>query len=178
MSKEVVVVFTAKLPERILAEGGTSAWRLDPNRVSRCDFVVCTRNARAKWSRGQEAHHSAFLVGRVSDVVRCPPTPENDEAPNNRYLILFNEFARVDIPNYWEGDRNPVVYRKLEDFAIDPLALKWEAMPKIVPAAELAKIPAKNHPEAVRPLTMAEAKKGLAMTFNVPPEAIEITIRG
>jgi hypothetical protein len=27
-------------------------------------------------------------------------------------------------------------------------------------------------------LTMAEAKKGLALTFNVPPEAIEITIRG
>jgi len=27
-------------------------------------------------------------------------------------------------------------------------------------------------------LTMAEAKKGLALAFNVPPEAIEITIRG
>jgi len=25
---------------------------------------------------------------------------------------------------------------------------------------------------------MAEAKKGLALAFNVPPEAIEITIRG
>jgi len=28
------------------------------------------------------------------------------------------------------------------------------------------------------PLTMAEAKKGLALTFGVKPEAIEITIRG
>jgi hypothetical protein len=27
-------------------------------------------------------------------------------------------------------------------------------------------------------LTMAEAKKGLALTFGVAPEAIEITIRG
>jgi hypothetical protein len=25
---------------------------------------------------------------------------------------------------------------------------------------------------------MAEAKKGLSLTFNVPPESIEITIRG
>jgi len=31
---------------------------------------------------------------------------------------------------------------------------------------------------AVGPLTMAEAKKGLALTFDVPPEAIEITIHG
>jgi hypothetical protein len=30
----------------------------------------------------------------------------------------------------------------------------------------------------VKAFTMAEAKKGQAVTFNVPPEAIEITIRG
>lgn len=36
---------------------------------------------------------------------------------------------------------------------------------------------AKSKP-TVGPLTMAEAKKGFALTFNVPPEAIEITIRG
>jgi len=37
---------------------------------------------------------------------------------------------------------------------------------------------ASNSKPTVGPLTMAEAKKGLALTFNVPPEAIEITIRG
>ena len=30
----------------------------------------------------------------------------------------------------------------------------------------------------VTPLTMTEAKNGLSLTFGVPPEAIEITIRG
>jgi hypothetical protein len=30
----------------------------------------------------------------------------------------------------------------------------------------------------VQPLTMSEAKKGLALTFGVAPETIEITIRG
>jgi hypothetical protein len=29
-----------------------------------------------------------------------------------------------------------------------------------------------------RPLTMTQAKKGLALTFGVSPDAIEITIRG
>ena len=31
---------------------------------------------------------------------------------------------------------------------------------------------------AEQPLTIAEAKKGLAQTFGVSPDAIEITIRG
>jgi hypothetical protein len=31
---------------------------------------------------------------------------------------------------------------------------------------------------AIRPLTMSDAKKGLALTFGVPPEAIEITVHG
>jgi len=178
MAKEAVVVFTAKPFERILAERGTSAWRLNPSRACRCEFVVCTRNAHAKWSKGPEAHHSAFLVGRISDVVPCPPTPENDEAPNNRFLIQFSAFARVDIPDYWEGDRNPIVYRSLAELAFDPSTLKWEGMPEPTPTVESVKEPTQNHRDATRPLTMAEAKKGLAMTFNVPPEAIEITIRG
>ena len=29
-----------------------------------------------------------------------------------------------------------------------------------------------------RPLTMAQAKRGLALTFGILPEAVEITIRG
>ena len=178
MSKEAVIVFTAKPFERILEERGTSAWHLNPSRARRCEFVVCTRNARAKWSKGPEDHYSAFLVGRIKDVVPCPPTPENNEAPNNRYLIQFSQFARVDIPNYWGGYRNPIVYRSLADFAIDPSTLKWEAMPEPTPTVESVKEPMQNHRDATRPLTMAEAKKGLAMTFNVPSDSIEITIRG
>ena len=30
----------------------------------------------------------------------------------------------------------------------------------------------------IKALTIAEAKKGLSLTFSVPPEAVEITIRG
>jgi hypothetical protein len=178
MAKEAVVVFTAKLIDRVLAEGGTSAWRLDPNRAARCEFVVCTRNTNAKWSRGPETHKSAFLVGRISNVVPCPPTPENHEAPNNRYLIQFIEFARVDIPDYWEGDRNPIGYRSIGDLGIDPSTLKWEPMPKQGSATETAAEAVATLRTGAQPLSLADAKKGLALTFNVPPEAIEITIRG
>jgi hypothetical protein len=34
------------------------------------------------------------------------------------------------------------------------------------------------HEAEVKALTITQAKNGLALTFNVPPEVIEITIRG
>ena len=167
MSDEAAVVFTAKSVERILCEGGTSSWRLDRNHARQCVFAVCTRNANADWVEGPEAHHSAFLVGKIRDVV---PAPDSD----GRYLIQFSEYARVNIPDAWKGDRNPVKYASLKDIGIDPSSLKWEPMPVPVEPAT----PRVIAPPAVAPLTMAEAKKGLALTFGVPPEAIEITIRG
>jgi hypothetical protein len=117
-------------------------------------------------------------VGKVREVVPCPATPENEEGEKNRYLIQFSEFARVNIPNIWKGDRNPVKYSTLEDLGIDPSVLKWELMPASANAAEAVGQVASVKSLAVQPLTMAEAKKGLALTFNVAPEAVEITIRG
>ncbi len=172
------VVFTAKSIERILREGGTSSWRLDRNHARQCAFAVCTRNAHADWVEGPEAHQTAFLIGKIRDVVPCPATPENNESTRNRYLIQFSEFARVDIPNVWKGDRNPVKYTSLESLAIDPSTLNWEAMPEIGSvegADEDAAAPKKT---VVEPLTIAAAKRGLALTFNVAPEAVEIVIRG
>jgi hypothetical protein len=81
------------------------------------------------------------------------------------------------ISNVWKGYRNPVKYTSLEDSGIDPSSLKWEPMPEpasLPPPAVEAPTPK----GAVGMLTMVEAKKGLALTFNVPPEAIEITICG
>ena len=179
MSEEVAVVFTAKSVERILREGGTSSWRLDRNHARQCVFVVCTRNAYADWVEGTEAHHSAFLVGKVRDVVPCAATPENDESEKNRYLIQFSEFARVNVADVWKGDRNPVRYVPVEEFGIDFSSLKWEAMPELENTSEPAgQVASLKKASGVQPLTMAEAKKGLALTFNVAPEAVEITIRG
>jgi hypothetical protein len=180
MSEEIVVVFTAKSVERILSEGGSAAWRLDRNHARRCGYVVCTRNLHTEWGDGTEEHQSAFLIGKIRDVVSCRPTPENAEHEKNRFLIEFSEYARLNIPNAWKGDRNPVKYATLDDLGIDTAKLKWEPMPEPdnAPAPVVTTPPASNSKATVGPLTMAEAKKGLALTFNVPPEAIEITIRG
>ena len=177
MSQEIAVVFTAKSVERILAEGGTSSWRLDRNHARQCAYAVCTRNAYADWVEGPEAHHSAFLIGKVSDVV-----PARDSDPG-RYLIQFSEYAEIESLEFWKGDRNPVRYATLDALAavdIDPAKLNWKPMPKTAPPAAVIEgaEPAPLQTGAIRPLTMSDAKKGLALTFGVPPEAIEITVHG
>jgi hypothetical protein len=65
----------------------------------------------------------------------------------------------------------------LEELGIDPSKLNWEPMPKgddVFTTSEVA--PSKTGP--VGALTIAEAKAGLALTFGVRPETIEIMIRG
>jgi hypothetical protein len=180
MRQEIVVVFTAKSVERILSEGGSAAWRLDRNHARRCEYVVCTRNINSPWGDGTEDHQSAFLIGKIHDVVPCRPTPENAEHEKKRFLIEFDQYARLNIPNAWKGDRNPVKYARLDDLGIDPTKLAWETMPHVTetPKRDTSREAASMNGAGVKALTMAEAKKGLALTFNVPPEAIEITIRG
>jgi hypothetical protein len=136
-------------------------------------IAVCTRNANAAWVEGPEAHRSAFLIGKVRGVV---PSPDHE----GRYLIQFSEYAPVKVPDAWKGDRNPIKYvASLKDLGIDPSTLKWEPMPEAGERPEPVPAPAPVKPNAgVQPLTMSEAKKGLALTFGVPPDAIEITIRG
>jgi hypothetical protein len=177
-ANEAIVVFTAKSASRIIEEGGTSSWRLDRSHARQCGYAICTRNTHADWAEGTEAHHSAFLVGKIRDVVPCEPTPENDESPNNRFLIQFSEYAIVDIPEVWKGDRNPVKYADLSDLGISPATLKWKKMPEVNEKADSRASSKRIDAAGIRPLSMAEAKKGLALTFGVAPEAIEITIRG
>jgi hypothetical protein len=165
---KAIVVFTAKSIERILREGGTSSWRLDRNNARQCEFAICTRNANADWAEGPEEHHAAFMVGKVKNVV---PSPDRK---GNYFLIQFSEYALVNVPEVWKGDRNPVKYGTLEDFGIDPSTLEWQAMPKAT-STTVAIPPTYTGPT---PLSISEAKNGLALALGVAPEAIEITIRG
>lgn len=154
----VVVVFTAKTADDILRKGGTSSWVLDAKRARRCRYVVCTRNTHADWAKGGgEPHGSAFLVGIVSGV-----TPVDD----NRYRIEIDRYVNVVLPEIWQGWRNPVRYTTMAALGIDPAALSFRELSE---APELA--------EEVAPLSIAAAKRGLALGLGVPEQAIEITVR-
>lgn len=164
MVENVLQVLTYKSVDTIISNGGTQSWAVDRNRAKSCKYVVCCRNANARNVEGNEAHGSAFMVGKVSDVV---PSTDNDD----RWLILFSEYALVNVGDQWEG-RNPVRFYTTDDYddLIDFDHLAWQPMPKPVQSVQ--------SPPASVGLTIAQAKQALAATFEVDPSAIEITVRG
>lgn len=162
-----ICVLTARGIERILAEGGSQAWVLDAKRARGCEYVVCVQNHgfTDDWGHVSAPHHSAFIVGRLKEVV-----PSQEENSENRWILKFSEFAEVDVPDAWPGFRNPVLYTDLERFNIDVSTLSFQPMPEQAPVVT---------PERKsQPLTIAEAKEGLALTFGVSPANIEIIVRG
>lgn len=165
MPEECLVVLTAKSTETMLATGGTQSWVLDRTRAKQCKYAVLCQNAHSDWGDGKEPHGKAFMVGRVDDVV-----PSTDT--EGRWLVTFSEYALIDKPGTW-GGRNPVRYASLEELGIDENDLKFEPMP---PVEKPRETPVPNG--SSQSLTIAQAKEGLARTFGVSPEAVEITIRG
>jgi hypothetical protein len=161
---DAVCVLTARGIEMILAEGGSQAWVLDGKRARACGYVICVQNRgfADDWGKVSAPHHTAFLVGKLKDVVRS-----QEEDCENRWLLTFSEYAEIDMADAWPGNRNPVLYTSLEQFGITLADLNFQPMPdqEIRPAAQ------------AEPLTIAQAKAGLARTFGVSPAEIEITVR-
>lgn len=156
-----ICVLTARGIERILTEGGSQAWVLNARRAREFDYVVCVQNRgfADDWGHASAPHHSAFLVGRLRDVIHSEERPE-------RWILRFSEYAVVDVPNAWPHLRNPIRYIELQDLGIDVNALEFHPMPE-----------REAQPTARAGLTITEAKEGLALTFGVSPSDIEITVR-
>jgi hypothetical protein len=174
-----VAVFTARSPQRILQEGGSQAWVLDAARVRTLPFIVCIQNQNnpdRDFSNASEPHGSAFLVGRISDVI---PSPED---PNcGRWMVQISDYSTVQNPrNVWHW-RNPVRYGALEDFDIDFSKLVFHSVSKF--QTDLGPSPQQpTRPQAddggTAPMSIAVAKRSLAAFYGVLPDAIEIVIRG
>lgn len=156
-----IAVFCGKSKERILREGGTQAWRLVPSNAAQHKYVVCCRSA-VEWVEGSEERGSAFLVGKVSGIAKSTDHP-------GRYLIKISEYADITQPDVWQGWRNPVKYTTLEDLEIDVTQLRFKP---------LEETPREHHEVDPLSLSIAQAKPALARHYEVPIEAVEITIRG
>ena len=171
MPHSAIAVFTANSRDEILEVGGSASWVVAEKQARRREFLVCIRNARAVDFHDHEPHGTAFLVGRVSGL---KPYGQ-DKKGMQRWIIQISEYAVIDYPEAWGEWRNPVKYTTLEELGIDLKELKFKPMPE----------PTKDLPPPLPPdrsktgaLTIAEAKAGLALQFGVPPEAIDILIRG
>lgn len=167
---DTLIVFTARSPNRILAESGSQAWKLNPANAKRCRYLVCVQNAHNpdhEFSDATEPHGTAFLVGKISGI---EPSPEGREG---RWLIAISEYARIDIPGFWDGGRAPVRYSTIEKHGIDVAALQFVPMPQAPAGAP----PHRSSPAAPPSSVFAEAKQAIAAAFGLRPEAVEITIR-
>jgi hypothetical protein len=166
MNREVMMIFTAKSVKEMLRVGGTQSWVLDPVRAKQCEYAVLCRNAHTDWGDGREPHGVAFMVGHIADVV---PSTET----RGRWLVKFDKYVVVDVPGAWKGWRNPVRYGNALPFSVEDLP--FEPMPEPTDTVTVGALGSANTSKG---LTIDEAKLGLAATFGVPPEAVEITIRG
>jgi hypothetical protein len=174
MSDTAVVVFTVEGLGTIRRQGGTQHWILNRSRATDSEFVVLVQNRiksdieHDEWkgfATATHQHGTAFLIGRITDIVR------SDEA--GRWLIKIGEYADLDIQNIWKGWRFPVRYMPLSDLGVDPKRLTFK--PLIGLNGSVPKASGTAAAGAV-PLSIADAKRGLAATFGVSEKDIEITI--
>jgi hypothetical protein len=174
-TEDTIVVFTARSPERIVREGGSQAWVLNPVRAKQCSWLLCTQNRHNpdhEFSDATEPHGTGFLLGRISGVRKS-----EEEGDGDRWIIAIGEFARINIPDAWDHGRNPVRYTSLAELEINLEAIAFQPMPE----GDEQPPPVERPAPAVTPgavLTIAEAKRQLAVAFGVKSEAVEITIRG
>ncbi len=159
--EDVVMVLTGKSLETMFKEGGSGDWVASEDRVRQCRYIVATRHSHSGWAQDEKDHDSAFLIGRNISVF-----PSYD----NRIIVHFTEYAEINIPNVWPGYRNPVTYTTLTDVGptgIDVSALTWLPFP-------IDDVVEENR---AKPLTIEEAKQGIAKKLGITKECIEITIR-
>jgi hypothetical protein len=174
IEKDTIVVFTARSPGRIIEEGGSQAWVLNPARAKLCKWLVCTQNRHNpdyEFSDATEPHGSAFLVGKISAITQSP-----EEGSKDRWIIEISEAARINVPDFWKHWRNPVRYMSVSDLGIRVDDLEFELLLEAKDAVPRPQSQTAPWPPAR--LTILEAKKALAATFGVKPDAVEITIRG
>jgi hypothetical protein len=165
-----IVVFTADSLDSILRQGGSGDWVVSAKKANSCKYIVCCR--KPNWSNRKEGipARAAFLIGRVAGLIERAGSENGRD--QMRYLIQMADYAELEKPGIWkENVRNPVAYATLDELQIDLRGLKFMPMPE-VDAGTAKEIP------GAKQMTIADAKKGLALTFGVNPDDVEIIIRG
>ena len=192
-SGKSIMVFTSKDTETILKLGGSQSWRLRIDYAKTAEYIICARRIpHAPTSLDDmKLHRAGFLVGRISDIVPAIGYPGA-----RRWLVEFDEYAEIEIPNAWpKKNRYPVRYNPTHIFTselgIDLDELDFKKTPPrdedfcrnyMDPGYKdkEGKAPTSSaSADSARPgLSIPEAKEELAVFYTVPVENIEVTIKG
>jgi hypothetical protein len=184
-----VAVFTFKRPNTIAADGGTQSWRLDPQHIGTFNYAILAR-CRSKFDAEDDLKHgTAFLLGRVLDIV---PSTEPHNVPSRggkrRWLFRLSEAAPLNIPGWWRFGRWPTVIRSLDEFGINPADHTFQPLSDFLDGAATD-----HHPTLASPIPsttdvaeraqrsvseiIAEHKIGISREIGVSEDQIEISVR-
>jgi len=126
MDDRCLAVFTTETPVRILREGGTRAWRVNPSRARLTPYLVCIHNhanPAGQLPGNTGLHRAVFLVARIGGVV-----PASGDNRPHRWKICLSAFVRHTVAEAWQPRPNPVRYTTLAQLGIDPDALDFHAL--------------------------------------------------
>lgn len=161
---DTIAVSTADTREAILAANNSAAWTLNVAKWgNKLKWLVCMQK--------EGTQRRPFLLCRVSNItLRADP---NDPRP--RYAIEFDQFA--DLPPgtpLVDGTQYPVRLDALKAFHVDAGELKLRpAPPKTLDYSYSPRIDA----EPETGISIAEAKRRLAIGLGVREEQVDITVR-
>lgn len=151
--ENTIITYTRNQLQEIKAKGCDYSWILNKQRAEKCKYLVCCHSEGAK-------KRDAFLVALINRIRQT----DDDDKGNARWAIDFSEYVSIDLLNVWGGWQNPIHYTSLEKLGVDPSTLKFEKLQE-----SETNIPS---------LTIEQARQGLAKSFAVNPEQIEILIKG
>ena len=198
---ESIHVFTHRSVDFLTKLGGSTSWVLDPIRAENCEYVVCSRNNNNGLAESDGIDHgSAFLIGRVSNVVPSLNLPRDE----HRFMIEFSEYALITLDNFWQGGRNPVVYLDTWDLLtgdyLDFFTLNWQKVPERdlayienyfaienafyeqresnVSHSKKRKLAVEKKKLKQEGMSIVDAKKELSKFYSLPLENIEIILKG
>lgn len=192
---ESILVFTHRSVEFLTKLNGSTSWQLNPERAKQCEYVICARNSNSPLAEDDFPHSTAFLIGKISNVVQSLNLPRDE----HRYMIEFLEYAEISIPNVWKGWRSPVIYKNTNELEselnIDFKSLEWVGVPSrdhdfIEQYFEhensfyesrdrvSMKFKEKKKLKSKKGLSISEAKDELSKYYEIDKENIEIVLRG
>jgi len=163
-AENTLLCFSFDTLQASIQRGGLFAWKLNTNRAKNCQYAVVCQNG------GADNGHAKYIV----KIEGFTPGTGLEEG---RKIILFKEYAELDIPDVWSGTRFPVNYTNLETLKIDVSTLKWKKLQDV--GLERALRLSNDAPQDAyeeNGISIADAKRLLAKRFNVPESAIQINI--
>jgi len=157
------MIFTKETKNKIISQGGVIVNTLDRKRMRNVRYVICVQNDLSCSGEIPERNGAIFFIGIVSHVSEY----EKDES-HNLYFIHIESYALLENRMSDLNWKNPVRYAADTETGINISKIVFFDMPK----SEEQKTPER----IIKPLTIREAKEGIAKKLGISIDSIKIII--